>query len=158
MGGIFLVRPYAFDFLIEMSRIYEIIIFTASTKDYADIILNLLDPKCEFFMHRLYREHTSLLKLDVIKDLTKLNRDLKKTIIIDNLHTNFKLQPDNGIHIRTWTNDIWDKQLYYISNFLKRIVKEEIDDVRPVIRSLKECNHLEESTEPDYRDMFSVII
>lgn len=133
-----------------MKKIYEIIVFTASTKEYADIILNLLDPKDEYFSHRLYREHISLSNKDIIKDLSKLNRDLSKTIIIDNLHTNFKLQPNNGLHIRSWTNDVWDKQLYYLCTFLKKIVKNAVEDVRPLVRGLKRDCYYGGNQEPDY--------
>jgi CTD small phosphatase-like protein 2 len=134
----FFIRPHLFEFLKEMTQYYEMMIFTASTKDYADMILNLIDPNKEYFMHRLYREHTTLIKFEVIKDLARINRDLRKVILIDNMPSNFKLQPDNGIHIKTWTNDIWDKQLVYLSKFLKQIAIDQVNDVKPLIKGLKE--------------------
>lgn len=46
------------------------------------------------------------------KDLSKLGRDLKKTIIVDNIPENFSLQPANGIQIKEWKgNDSEDKAL-----------------------------------------------
>lgn len=39
-GGYYTVRPYALSFLNEMSEMFEIIVFTAGTKSYADWILN----------------------------------------------------------------------------------------------------------------------
>ncbi len=53
----FLVRPYAEDFIKEMSIYYEIVIFTAATKEYADWILDLMDNK-KVISYRLYRQHT----------------------------------------------------------------------------------------------------
>ena len=38
------IRPYAQQFLSKMASIYEIILFTASEKYYADTILEYLDP------------------------------------------------------------------------------------------------------------------
>jgi CTD small phosphatase-like protein 2 len=38
------IRPFAMEFLAKMSNIFEIIIFTASEKSYADSILDHLDP------------------------------------------------------------------------------------------------------------------
>ena len=38
--GFILIRPYALSFLKKMSKIYEIVVFTASAQDYADSILN----------------------------------------------------------------------------------------------------------------------
>jgi CTD small phosphatase-like protein 2 len=49
-----------------------------------------------------------------------LGRDLARTIIIDNIAHNFKSQPDNGIHIKTWTDDIRDTYLNDLLCILKR--------------------------------------
>jgi len=54
-----------------------------------------------------------------VKDLSRIGRDLEKTIIIDNLKENFCWQPSNGIHIITWYDDESDDELLKISNFLK---------------------------------------
>jgi len=40
-----------------------------------------------------------------------LGRDLKKTIIIDNIRENFERQDANGIEIITWLNDPNDREL-----------------------------------------------
>ena len=44
----------------------------------------------------------------ILKDLSKLGRDLKKTIIIDNLSDNFRLTPENGICIPDFIDDFED--------------------------------------------------
>lgn len=51
------VRPYALEFLKELGQIFEIVIFTASTQDYADAVIDKLDPHKELIDHRLYRQH-----------------------------------------------------------------------------------------------------
>jgi len=43
-----------------LSKFAEIIIFTASSASYADVILDHLDPKKELISHRLYRHHCTL--------------------------------------------------------------------------------------------------
>ena len=40
------VRPGCFQFLEELSKVYEIVVFTASTCGTADFILDRLDAKC----------------------------------------------------------------------------------------------------------------
>lgn len=38
-----------------MSKIFEIVVFTAAKQDYADFILDYLDPHKNLINHRLYR-------------------------------------------------------------------------------------------------------
>lgn len=113
-------------------------IFTASTKDYADLIINVIDPHQDYIKHRFYREHTSVINMEVVKDLNKVKRDLKRVILIDNLASNLKLQPYNGFHIKTWTDDIADKELLYLSRILKDFVVNKVDDVRKEIKKIKD--------------------
>ena len=138
VSGMFFVRPYCFDFLKELNDLYEIVTFTAGTKDYADNILNILDIDNNIIKYRLYRQHTTILGFSVYKDLTKLGRDLSKVIIIDNLKENFKMQPNNGIFIKTWTNDINDIQFKDLLKILKDIVMYNVNDVRTVIQKMNE--------------------
>jgi CTD small phosphatase-like protein 2 len=51
------VRPFCLEFLEQMSSLYEIVIFTAGVKEYADWVLDNID-KHGYIKHRLYREHT----------------------------------------------------------------------------------------------------
>lgn len=88
-----LVRPYAVEFLAQMSDSFEVVIFTAGTKEYADWALaHLSDNAAENFIdHRLYRDHTIQFMDVFIKDLGTLGRDLTKIIIVDNITENFLL-------------------------------------------------------------------
>ena len=138
INGMFFVRPYCFNFLRELNNIYEIITFTAGTKEYADNILNVLDMNNNIIKFRLYREHTTIIGCSIYKDLSKLGRDLSKVIIIDNLKENFKMQPNNGIFVKTWTNDINDIQLKDLLKILKDIVNHNVVDVRTIIQKINE--------------------
>ena len=137
-GGIFLIRPYCFEFLEDMSKIFEIIIFTAATKDYADSILDLIDPDKKLINHRLYRQHTSICDITFVKDLTKIGRSLNRCLIIDNLADNFKLQPYNGIQCGTWMDDMKDTQLNDIDIILTQIIERKPQDLKPIIRRLND--------------------
>ena len=138
ISGMFFVRPFCFDFLRELNDIYEIVTFTAGTKEYADNILNILDMDNNIIKYRLYRQHTTILGCSIYKDLSKIGRDLSRVIIIDNLKENFKMQPNNGIFIKTWTNDINDMQFKDILKILKDIVAYNVNDVRTIIQKMND--------------------
>ena len=137
-GGTFLIRPFCIQFLEEMAKIFEIVIFTAALKDYADSILDILDPNKILINYRLYRHHTSLSGITFCKDLSKIGRDLSRTLIIDNLADNFKLQPNNGIPISTWIDDMKDTQLNDLGKILKNLIEKKPSDVRPIIKKFKD--------------------
>ena len=136
----FFIRPFCLQFLNELKYLYEIVIFTSGTKEYADRILNSLDKR---------GQHTTLDGYNSVKDLSLLGRDLNKTIIIDNLKDNFKVQPDNGLFIKTWISDILDEEMKQLERILKGIVKYKVKDVRNVIRSI----HNEINNDKTYNDI-----
>ena len=138
INGTFFVRPYVYEFLNTLKQYYEIVTFTAGTKDYADNILNLVDTNDNLIKYRLYRHHTTIMGCNVFKDLMRLGRDMSKIIIIDNLKDNFKLQPNNGLFIKTWTSDINDNQLFDLEKILRDIALFEVEDVRPVIEKIND--------------------
>lgn len=68
------------------------------------------------------------------KDLTKLGRDLSKTIIIDNLEDNFRLTPENGIAIPDFIDDFKDEWLHILKEFLLKIAANRVKDIRPILK------------------------
>ena len=117
-GYYFLVRPGAIYFLKEVSKYYEIIIFTSSPKNYADNILNKIDISGNLISHRLYRNHVVFENGKSVKNLNKLGRDLTKTIFIDNLRSNAKYNLHNLCSIKTWISDIFDDRLIKLKDKL----------------------------------------
>ncbi len=52
------MRPWAQKILEDANCMgYEVIVFTASHKCYADTILDYLDPSLSNIQHTLYRDH-----------------------------------------------------------------------------------------------------
>ncbi|EAR94394.3 NLI interacting factor-like phosphatase (macronuclear) [Tetrahymena thermophila SB210] len=137
-GGQFLIRPHAEIFLQKLSEYYEIVIFTAALKDYADFILDVLDTTF-VISHRLYRQHTDRNGRCFAKDISKLGRDLSKTLIIDNLPENFCRQPMNGILIQSWYGDPEDRALYDLIPLLIDVTQsKKYRDVRIALQKLRE--------------------
>ena len=116
------VRMGAENFITVLSQYCEIVIFTASTKYYADIVIDGLDCK-NLIDYKLYREHTNDYYGINVKNLSKLGRDLKKIIIIDNIEENYVLQPNNGLNIIDFEGDENDNELQFLLEDLLEIVK-----------------------------------
>jgi RNA polymerase II subunit A small phosphatase-like protein len=119
-----LKRPFVDDFLTEMGKIYEIVVFTASVSLYANPLLDLLDTN-KVISHRLFREHCTFLDGSYVKDLSRLGRDLGNSIIVDNSKNCYKLQPENAMASLTWLEDKRDNQLVRMVPYLVRIIQEK---------------------------------
>ena len=97
-----------------------------------------LDRRGNNIKYRLYRQHTSQNGPFLVKDLSLLGRDIERTIIIDNISDNFILQPDNGIFISTWYDDMSDRFLDEITPLLREIVEKKVSDVRIAMRQYRD--------------------
>ena len=137
-NGLLRFRPGLDLFLEKMKNYYELIVFTSATEKYADIIINAIENKQKYFDYRLYRKHTVMYNGDLVKDLSKLGRDLSKIIIVDNIPQNFRFQKENGIFIKAfWGEDKMDIALYNLGDILEKIAKD-FEDVRQGLVFYKE--------------------
>jgi CTD small phosphatase-like protein 2 len=133
--GLLRFRPYLYQFLDKVIQYYELIIFTSATKDYADPILDEIENSYKnYFDYRLYRHHTIVYNNDFVKDISRIGRDLKKTIIVDNLPQNFRLQKENGIFIKAfWGEDIYDNALLNLAEILEKIALNYNDVTKGIL-------------------------
>lgn len=104
-------RPGVDNFLKTMSQYFELVIFTASLSKYADPLMNLMDPNGYCTM-RLFREHCTYINGVFTKDMSKIGRDMKDAIILDNSPSAYMLQPECAMPIISWYDDPKDRQLY----------------------------------------------
>ncbi|XP_038633627.1 CTD small phosphatase-like protein 2 isoform X3 [Scyliorhinus canicula] len=148
------LRPYCKEFLENLSQFYEIILFTTATKDYADKLVDILDPQRRMIRHRLYRKDCICVQGNYIRELMVLGRDLAKTVVVDSSAETFACQQEtpqqlpairnikhgkcgkkvkiaNGIQIKSWLKDPKDQELRRLIPFLQNLA--HLDDVRPTI-------------------------
>ena len=123
--GVLQIRPGVIPFLELVGKYYELIIFTAATQDYGDLLIDAIEENNVFFEHRFYRQHTVIMGNDFIKDLTRVGRPLDKIIIVDNMPQNFRLQKENGINIKAfWGEDVDDNALEELGKILINIARD----------------------------------
>lgn len=124
------IRPFAIECLKEANKYFEVIVFTAGTKNYANSILDHLDPTGELIQHRLYRDSCIEVQNDektlYVKDLRILEgRNLEDIIIVDNTVISFAYQIDNGIPILPFREDKEDNEFLHLIEIMKDISQEK---------------------------------
>ena len=127
-------RPHLKNFLSEVSKYFDLAIFTAAMKGYADTILDFIDPQNKYFQFRLYRDacipiqqRLYIKDLRIIKDYDPMN-----VILMDNSLYSFMNQPSNGMLVNSFYTSHKDTQLISAKNFLINHIFP-CDDIR------KEC-------------------
>jgi len=163
------LRPYLFEFLEKIKGKYEVIVFTASQKVYANELLNLIDPgtfqfpavvvkllqnmpsqtfflfvEGKYIQHRMYRESCLAVEGNFLKDLNVLGRDLATCVLVDNSPHAFGYQVDNGIPIESWFDDPQDTELRKLERFLRTL--HGVKDLRTVIRKTFQTHRLVEES------------
>ncbi len=121
-------RPFVDEFLKRVSQKYELVVMTAGVKPYAKLVLDLLDKhgvlKARFYRESCTKTATGLL----VKDLGRLNRDLKRTIVVDNSPNAYLWHPEHAIDVSDFVGDPQDEELAVLADFLDII--HDVDDVR----------------------------
>ena len=124
------VRPGTHEFLAEMAKYYELVIFTASLSKYANPLMDILDPE-GLCTDRLFREHCTYDDRVYVKDMAQIGRRIEDVILIDNSPNSYRPQPENAIPILSWYEDPTDTELFKLMPFLVGLSK--IPDVRTVL-------------------------
>ena len=89
-----------------LSKYYEIIVFTASQSNYANPIINYIDPE-GLISYRLYRENCIKVN-DVfcVKDIRIIkNRNIEEMLLVDNIAFSYGLNIENGVPIIPFYNN-----------------------------------------------------
>ena len=84
-------RPGVDEFLEQLSKSFEIVIFTYTQHAFAEPVCYNVDKK-GYVLHRLYKDATKYVDGEHVKDLTNLNRDLRRVVVVDALVDGYKFQ------------------------------------------------------------------
>ncbi|KER19944.1 hypothetical protein T265_15427, partial [Opisthorchis viverrini] len=130
-GWRFKKRPALELFLQQLSPYYEV---TGSP------VLMQLDPQGQYIHYRLFREATRYRNGKHIKDLSCLNRDLSRVILIDWDPNAASLQPRNALIVKKWQGDEADRELIDLAAFLRMLAMGNVEDIRLVLDFYRESD------------------
>jgi len=97
-------RPFLDMFLRQVCESFDVVVFTASLRTYADPVIDMIDPK-RLIKLRLFRDSCINREGVYIKDLRTICSDLSKIIIIDNSPIAYSWNKENAIPITDWFAD-----------------------------------------------------
>lgn len=165
-------RPGVDYFLGYLSQYYEIVIFSKSSMAFAETTVSKLDPYHAFISYSLFKEVCRSKDGKLIKDLSLMNRDLSKLVIVDPHPDSYSLQPENAI-----PTDIWDgkkdTKLVELIPFLEWLATSKQKDVRETLSTFKDKSNIplefaqmeanmrlewEESQKKKGNDIFSALL
>jgi|GEM_PF-659719 len=134
-----LMRPGLGAFLEELFTRYEVALWTASTKEYANAVLpHLCDPQRFLFVWSRERcVNRRIVELDewvYVKDLKKVKRStgrsLDRVVLVDDSPEKAQRQYGNYIRVEAYEGDPGDRELPVLRQFLRSF--DPVADVRPI--------------------------
>ena len=124
------IRPYAKECLKAANEHFQVVVFTASEQEYADPIIDYLDPDGDLIQARYYRPSCFRSRHGYyVKDLRIFyQRKLSDIILVDNSVYSFAFQLDNGVPIVSFYEDRADEEMLHLKFYLDCL--KDCNDVR----------------------------
>eukprot|EP00903_Cladosiphon_okamuranus_P015393 g14217.t1 len=168
-------RPHLKEFLEAASQMFEVVLFTAAPEEFAQAVVERIDPERRLVDHVLSRESCTRVEIDgsssnsacgggtgkgkgrrrsreggptsVVKDLEVVGRPLSKVIMVENSLDAIRYHLENGVHISSFYGDREDTELLSTLKALKTLAP--MADVRDgIIRSIP----VKSSDDSSYKD------
>ena len=134
------MRPGIISFLTGIKPYYEIVSYTKLSKEYSSLIIEQIENNRKLFDYNLYREHCVLVGRKFVKDISRIGRDMKRIIMVDDIPENLERHYENGILIMPYNgeedNDE-DRVLFELKKLLILFYKIGYEDLRNAIKSYR---------------------
>ena len=138
------IRPYAKECLKSANQLFQVVVFTASEQEYADPIIDYLDPTGELIQARYYRPSCFKKNDFHVKDMRIFHqRKLTDIVLIDNSVYSFAFQLDNGVPIVSFYDDPSDEEMLHLKFYLECL--KDCEDVREKNKEAFQLGQLAES-------------
>lgn len=126
-------RPFVEHFLHTLASHYELWVFTASISDYANAVIDRLDPSGYLISRRLFRDDcTSVGQDQFVKDLSKHFDDMARCMLLDNSPLAHVICEENAVPCTSFYGDVRDTELLDLLPFFLGLA--HVEDVRSVLR------------------------
>lgn len=146
-GWRFRKRPHLDRFITRLAQKgFEIVLWSNGSINDWETVMADFDSELRI-PNRLFREHTNLQGSKVVKDLNRLDRDLKRVIMIDANPDSTIVNPENSIHLSAWSDDLKDAELERLAIFLDKLQSYNVPDVRAYVKKFNE--------NPDLNEIFA---
>jgi len=139
-GIVLHLRPGFQKFIDEMSKLYEVVIYSEEDSQFLTEATMTIDPFQKYFTWVFGREFLVLNGTKYVKDLSLLNRDPRKVVVVDFDKDIYKGEPENLILLNKYHGEENEDSLRYLSVFLNHLANPAVKDVR---REIKKYGGLE---------------
>ena len=139
-GTICYLRPGIISFLTGIKPYYEIVSYTKLSREYSNLIIQQIEKNKKLFDYNLYREHCTLVGNKFVKDISRIGRDMKKIIMVDDIPENLERFFENGILILPYEGEgdsEEDRVLFELKKLLILFYKIGYEDLRNAIKSYR---------------------
>ena len=126
-------RPYLDLFLRKVSRWYDVCLFTASVRSYAEQVVANIDPRQKVFRAKHYRDSCRVSATGhATKDLGAVGYDLSRTVLLDDSGDLATCDRANVLPLPPWSgDDAFDEELLNVLPVLHAL--RYVADVRSVL-------------------------
>ena len=112
------------DLLLRFKPSCELVVWTAGHPEYANSVIDFIDPDKTIFDVRLFRDQCYISPKGLyIKDLRMINRDLDKVILVDDHVYSFGFQMENGVLMLPFTGEETDTELLTLGEYLAYLMR-----------------------------------
>ena len=117
-------RPFIKEAISKLKDLNcEIFVWSSGSTEYANKIIDYIDPENEYFSMRLFRDQCYVSHKGLyIKDMRMINRDMDKCLIIDDHAYSFGFQISNGILILPYEGESTDTDLLTVASYVEYLL------------------------------------
>lgn len=133
------MRPDLQFFLDTLSKLYNVYVFTASEKAYANKIIDKILPNVKS-CYRFFRDSCINMCGYLVKDLNLINSPLKQTLLIDDTAGSALKNPKNLVKIKPWNGERDDNVLKNLIIILEKIAYD-VDLEESFVETIKNGNY-----------------